>query len=124
MGENLHPHHKKGKEPHINDLEKTQPLLVQETSEQPLREKPAAFQKHFPVLEEEQLEGVTGGAGLPGCCFKPRTLSPPRPPVENPGPTNPVEPFGYEPNLQRRARLRAKYLQRPQASASGGTTGK
>ena|SRR5690348_14085689 len=40
----------------MNDSENTQPLLAQETDEQ-------ALQEHLPMLEEEQLEEVTGGVG-------------------------------------------------------------
>jgi hypothetical protein len=59
----------------MNDLEKTQPLLAQEANEEALQEKPAVFQGHFPVLDEDYLEEVAGGT-LPGCCTKPRTSSP------------------------------------------------
>jgi hypothetical protein len=60
MGENLHPHHKKERKPYMNDSEKTQLHLAQETDKQALQEKTATLQEHLLVLEEEQLEGVTG----------------------------------------------------------------
>jgi hypothetical protein len=45
----------------MNASEKTQPHLVQKTDEQALQIAPAKLQESFPVLEEEQLEEVTGG---------------------------------------------------------------
>ncbi len=45
----------------MNDPEKTQSLLPQETNQQPLQQDPSAFQGLFPVRDEEHLEGVTGG---------------------------------------------------------------
>jgi hypothetical protein len=46
----------------MNDLEKTQSLLAQEASEQVVQEKPAAFQEHYPTLDEEQLGNISGGS--------------------------------------------------------------
>ena len=56
-------------------LEKTQPLLAQEVNEEALQEKSAAFQGHFPVLDEEQLEEVAGGGGWLSCCRAPSPSS-------------------------------------------------
>ena len=79
MGESLHPHKKQErKEPHMNDPEKTQPLLAQEDRET-LQEKPAAlaaFEERFATLDEEQLEEIAGGGA---CCGRlQRTRSAPQ----------------------------------------------
>src|SRR5690242_2401281 len=61
----------------MNDPAKTPLFLAREANEEILQEQSAAFQEHFPVLDEEQLEEVAGG-GFPNCCTKPRTSSPPK----------------------------------------------
>jgi hypothetical protein len=45
----------------MNNPEKTPPL-PQETSGQILQKKPTQSQEHFSVLDEEQLEEITGGS--------------------------------------------------------------
>lgn len=71
----------------MNDLEKTQLLLAQEANEQTVQEKSVASQEFFPMLEEEQLEAITGG-GL--CCSKPQTSNPSQT-SNTPQPSNPLD---------------------------------
>jgi hypothetical protein len=55
----------------MNNPEKTQPQLAQESEEV----SPAMFQKRFVILDEEKLEEIVGGGA---CCSRPMT--PPLPP--------------------------------------------